>query len=92
MPVGIVSQLHPWMRGHLLLRHEPYMAKTDEHGRYAYTTIVPGHYLNGVQYRPAHIHLKASAAAHAPLTTQLYFAGDPRTLGLIRAVEECRGL
>ena len=22
------------MRGHLLLRHEPYMAKTDEHGRF----------------------------------------------------------
>ena len=40
-------------------------------------TIVPGRYLNGAQYRPAHLHLKVSGAGLRPLTTQLYFAGDP---------------
>lgn len=50
---------------------------TDEEGRYAVQTIVPGNYLNGAQYRPAHIHVKASAPGHAELTTQLYFPDDP---------------
>lgn len=50
--------------------------ETDARGAFALRTIVPGHYLNGDQYRPAHIHLKV----HGPrgvLTTQLYFEGDP---------------
>jgi protocatechuate 3,4-dioxygenase beta subunit len=50
---------------------------TDAAGNYQLRTIVPGHYLNGAQYRPAHIHVKASAPGTALLTTQLYFAGDP---------------
>lgn len=50
---------------------------TDDNGRYTLTTILPGRYLNGDVYRPRHLHLKVSAAGHAPLTTQLYFAGDP---------------
>jgi protocatechuate 3,4-dioxygenase beta subunit len=50
---------------------------TDAEGRYAFSTIVPGHYLNGSQYRPAHIHVKVGADGHALLTTQLYFEGDP---------------
>ena len=45
-------------------------------GSYAFTTIIPGHYLNGNVFRPAHIHVKASAEGHALITTQLYFAGD----------------
>lgn len=45
---------------------------TDAKGRYELHTIVPGRYLNGKRYRPAHIHVKALG-----LTTQLYFAGDP---------------
>ena len=49
----------------------------DEQGRYQLGTIIPGHYLNGRQYRPAHIHAKVSAPGHQPLTTQLYFEGDP---------------
>jgi protocatechuate 3,4-dioxygenase beta subunit len=47
-----------------------------EDGSYAFSTIIPGHYLNGAQFRPAHIHVKASAAGHALVTTQLYFEGD----------------
>jgi protocatechuate 3,4-dioxygenase beta subunit len=49
----------------------------DAEGRYTLETIIPGHYLNGAQYRPAHIHVKVSAAGHTLLTTQLYFEGDP---------------
>lgn len=46
-------------------------------GIYAVRTIVPGHYLNGAQYRPAHVHVTVNADGYAPLTTQLYFEGDP---------------
>jgi catechol 1,2-dioxygenase len=46
-------------------------------GEYEIETILPGHYLNGPQYRPAHVHVKVSAPGHRPLTTQLYFEGDP---------------
>jgi len=50
---------------------------TDANGAYAFETIIPGHYLNGAQYRPAHIHMKVSAPGFPLLTTQLYFVGDP---------------
>jgi catechol 1,2-dioxygenase len=50
---------------------------TDTHGRWELHTITPGRYLNGDRYRPAHIHIKLRAPDHRPLTTQLYFAGDP---------------
>ena len=46
-------------------------------GSYTLQTVVPGHYLNGSQYRPAHIHVKVKAPGHPLLTTQLYFEGDP---------------
>jgi protocatechuate 3,4-dioxygenase beta subunit len=55
--------------------------QTDADGSYEIVTIVPGHYLNGDRYRPAHIHVKASAPGHELLTTQLYFAGDPYNEG-----------
>jgi len=50
---------------------------TDAEGRYELRTIIPGHYLNGAQFRPAHIHVTVRAPGFAPLTTQLYFEGDP---------------
>jgi protocatechuate 3,4-dioxygenase beta subunit len=50
-------------------------------GRWELRTIVPGRYLNGRRYRPAHLHVKVHAAGYAPLTTQLYFAGDPYNEG-----------
>jgi protocatechuate 3,4-dioxygenase beta subunit len=56
------------LRGHLLLADD---------GAYTVHTIIPGRYLNGDQYRPAHIHVKLAAPGYQPLTTQLYFAGDP---------------
>lgn len=50
---------------------------TDAEGRFSLTTIIPGRYLNGRQYRPAHLHVKAAAPGTRMLTTQLYFEGDP---------------
>jgi protocatechuate 3,4-dioxygenase beta subunit len=50
-------------------------------GRFRLETIVPGRYLNGSRYRPAHIHLKLAARGHSILTTQLYFDGDPYNRG-----------
>lgn len=51
--------------------------RTDEKGRFVLRTIIPGHYLDGAQYRPAHIHAKVTAPGYFNLTTQLYFEGDP---------------
>jgi protocatechuate 3,4-dioxygenase beta subunit len=48
-----------------------------EDGRYELTTIVPGRYLNGSQYRPAHVHCKVYVRGTERLTTQLYFKDDP---------------
>jgi len=50
---------------------------TAEDGSYDLRTIVPGNYLNGDAFRPAHIHVRVSAPGHRLLTTQLYFEGDP---------------
>ena len=51
--------------------------RTDADGRWSVRTIVPGRYLNGRRYRPAHVHVKVAAPGFRPLTTQLYFEGDP---------------
>src|SRR5438094_4952586 len=46
-------------------------AGTD--GSYTLTTVRPGHYLNGAQYRPSHIHVKVGGVGgYLLLTTQLY--------------------
>jgi protocatechuate 3,4-dioxygenase beta subunit len=50
---------------------------TDARGRFTLRTIIPGRYLNGRRYRPAHIHVKLRARGRETLTTQLYFEGDP---------------
>jgi protocatechuate 3,4-dioxygenase beta subunit len=49
----------------------------DDAGAYRLETIVPGRYLNGPDYRPAHIHVRVRSGERVLLTTQLYFAGDP---------------
>ena len=54
---------------------------TDAQGRWQLRTIVPGRYLNGRRYRPAHLHVKLRAKGYVPLTTQLYFDGDPYNEG-----------
>lgn len=51
--------------------------RADEQGFFHLETIVPGRYLNGGTYRPAHLHVKVHANGRPTLTTQLYFPGDP---------------
>ena len=51
--------------------------RTQADGSFHLYTVIPGRYLNGSTYRPAHIHVKVHANGRPPLTTQLYFPGDP---------------
>lgn len=63
------------------------MLQTDANGQYEIETIMPGRYpvppgLPGLEkyagmMRPAHIHFRVMDSLHVPLTTQLYFKGDP---------------
>jgi catechol 1,2-dioxygenase len=63
------------------------MLQANEKGQYQIETIMPGRYpippgLPGLeQYagltRPAHVHFRVMDPLHVPLTTQLYFKGDP---------------
>jgi catechol 1,2-dioxygenase len=63
------------------------MLQTNEKGQYSIETIMPGRYpippnLPGLERyagltRPAHIHFRVMDSLHVPLTTQLYFRGDP---------------
>lgn len=51
---------------------------TDAQGRYAFDSIVPGNYpIAEGSWRPAHVHFMVSKPGYLPLTTQLYFQGDP---------------
>ena len=51
--------------------------RADADGRWSIRTLEPGHYLNGSQYRPAHLHVKIWVDGVERLTTQLYFPDDP---------------
>lgn len=46
-------------------------------GRYEFRTYMPGRYLNGRLYRPAHVHFLVTGPQHRHLISQLYFRGDP---------------
>lgn len=50
---------------------------TDVNGSYGFKTILPGKYLNGKLYRPAHIHFRVTHDDHQELISQIYFSGDP---------------
>ena len=51
---------------------------TDTDGTYRFETIRPGNYpMPGGTIRPAHIHFTITKPGYSPLTTQLYFEGDP---------------
>lgn len=51
---------------------------TDDKGRYAFKTIVPGAYpVDDEWMRSPHIHFKVSKRGYRELTTQMYFAGHP---------------
>lgn len=51
--------------------------KTTKTGEYSFKTILPGKYLNGRLYRPAHIHFRVTCDGHKELISQVYFKGDP---------------
>ncbi|MEM1110262.1 MAG: protocatechuate 3,4-dioxygenase [Pseudomonadota bacterium] len=55
--------------------------KTSRQGEYGFKTIKPGAYplapLGGRGWRCRHIHFKVSCPGYQPLTTQMYFEGDP---------------
>ena len=52
--------------------------RAQDDGGYEVRTIHPGRYRIGRdRWRPAHLHVKLSAEGFRPLTTQLYFDGDP---------------
>jgi catechol 1,2-dioxygenase len=67
------------------------MMYTNERGQYQIETVMPGRYpvppnLPGLEKyagltRPAHIHFRVIESLHVPLTTQLYFKGDPFIAG-----------
>lgn len=51
--------------------------QTSANGEYEFRSVKPGWYLNGSQYRPAHIHFRVTRTGFTELITQLYFQGDP---------------
>lgn len=51
--------------------------KTDDKGQYLFKTILPGKYLNGKLFRPAHIHFRITHTDTKEIISQIYFAGDP---------------
>jgi protocatechuate 3,4-dioxygenase beta subunit len=51
--------------------------QTGVDGAYAFRSVKPGWYLNGSQYRPAHIHFRVTKPGYTELITQLYFKNDP---------------
>ena len=53
---------------------------TDQNGKYSFKTILPGKYLNGQLYRPAHIHFRVTEKNSRELVSQLYFQGDPHLI------------
>ncbi len=46
-------------------------------GSYTFTSVKPGRYPLGNSTRPAHVHFIVSQPGFVPLTTQMYFEGDP---------------
>ncbi len=64
-------------------------ALTDAKGRYRFESVRPGNYaISENSMRPAHFHFTATAPGHEPLTSQIYFKGDPH-LAPHDACDEC---
>jgi protocatechuate 3,4-dioxygenase beta subunit len=53
---------------------------TNDKGEYAFKTILPGKYLNGKLFRPAHIHFRITEESSKDLVSQIYFKGDPNII------------
>ncbi|MEW5848615.1 MAG: dioxygenase [Myxococcota bacterium] len=50
---------------------------TSAGGEFKINTVMPGPYWFGNMPRARHVHVRLTAPGHNPLTTQLYFEGDP---------------
>ncbi|XP_066276326.1 uncharacterized protein [Branchiostoma lanceolatum] len=48
----------------------------DRQGKFSFVTTLPGKYLLGYYYRPAHIHYRVTAPGYREVVTQLYFTHD----------------
>lgn len=60
--------------------HFQYWGKTttNSKGEYGFKTVKPGSYpVHWLWTRPPHIHFTVRSRSHLPLTTQMYFAGNP---------------
>jgi len=89
--VGVYDTSKPGNFTEVTSFHLRGMLYTNERGQYEIETIMPGRYpvppnLPGLeQYagltRPAHIHFRVMESLHVPVTTQLYFRGDPYIAG-----------
>ncbi|HEY7529193.1 MAG TPA: twin-arginine translocation pathway signal protein [Gemmatimonadota bacterium] len=68
--------------------------RTDREGRYEFASVMPGRYPlvpgSSTGFRPAHIHFTVGSPGHVPLTTQLYFEGDPFLAPKDACGEMCR--
>lgn len=42
LPCPVTCNIHPWMNAYLLIRHSPYMAKTDANGRFTIKRLPVG--------------------------------------------------
>jgi catechol 1,2-dioxygenase len=84
---GGYSHFHPGFPEHNLRGR----LTADDQGRFEVLTVVPPPYeipkdgatgkllaaLGRTAFRPAHLHVKLTCEGHRPLTTQVYFEGDP---------------
>lgn len=81
LPKALLDVWHADAKGNYHSEKEAYRLRgqilTNERGEYEFDTVKPGNYGNPSGMRPAHFHLTISAPEHEPLTTQLYFRGDP---------------
>ena len=59
-------------------------------GAYSFSTLIPGHYVAGSDWRPRHLHMKVAAEGLGPVVTQVYFEGDPLLGELDTACGACK--
>jgi catechol 1,2-dioxygenase len=81
LPKALVDVWHADAKGNYHGKDEAYRLRgqmlTNERGEYEFDSVKPGSYGDSRGMRPAHFHLTISSPGHEPLTTQLYFQGDP---------------
>jgi catechol 1,2-dioxygenase len=81
LPKALLDVWHADTKGNYHGPNEEYRLRgqflTNDRGEYEFESVKPGAYGDARGMRPAHFHLTISSPGHEPLTTQLYFKGDP---------------